>query len=204
VADYVQQVRALNPDGALRFYPGSPQLALQLLRKQDRLRLFELHSTESDLLQAYCREAGHRVTVQPGDGFVGLQSVLPPPSRRGLVLIDPSYEDKSDYRRALEALRESLRRFHTGVYALWYPQVQRAESRRFPELLKQVRDKDWLHVSLTARAPVAGGLGLHGSGMFILNPPWTLPGALREVMPYLVKILGQDDRAGFGLEFKLA
>lgn len=204
VADYVQQVRALNPDGALRLYPGSPQLAMQMLRKKDRLRLFELHSTESQALQEYFRDAGHRVVAQAGDGFVGLQSLLPPPSRRALVLIDPSYEDKDDYKRVLVALREGLRRFATGVYAVWYPQVQRAESRRFPELLKGVQDKDWLHVTLTVKAPVAGGLGLHGSGMFILNPPWTLPAALRPVMPYLVKVLGQDDRAGFGLEFKLA
>ena len=204
VADYVQQVRALNPDGALRLYPGSPQLAMQMLRKQDRLRLFELHRTESQVLQEYFRDAGHRVVAQAGDGFVGLQSLLPPPSRRALVLIDPSYEDKDDYKRVLVALREGLRRFATGVYAVWYPQVQRAESRRFPELLKGVQDKDWLHVTLTVKAPVAGGLGLHGSGMFILNPPWTLPAALRPVMPYLIKVLGQDDRAGFGLEFKLA
>jgi len=204
VADYVQQVRALNPDGALRLYPGSPQLAMQMLRKKDRLRLFELHSTESQALQEYFRDAGHRVVAQAGDGFVGLQSLLPPPSRRALVLIDPSYEDKDDYKRVLVALREGLRRFATGVYAVWYPQVQRAESRRFPELLKGVQDKDWLHVTLTVKAPVAGGLGLHGSGMFILNPPWTLPAALRPVMPYLIKVLGQDDRAGFGLEFKLA
>lgn len=204
VADYVQQVRALNPDGALRFYPGSPQLAVQVLRKQDRLRLFELHSTESELLREFSRDAGHRVVAQAGDGFIGLQSLLPPPSRRALVLIDPSYEDKDDYKRVLESLREGLRRFDTGVYAVWYPQVQRAESRRFPEQLKRLQGKDWLHVSLSVKAPVAGGLGLHGSGMFILNPPWTLPGALREVMPYLAKVLRQDDRAGFGLEFELA
>lgn len=204
LADYVAQVRAVNPDGALRCYPGSPQLALQLLRKQDRLRLFELHSTESRLLEEYFRDADHRVTVQAGDGFVGLQSVLPPPSRRGLVLIDPSYEDKDDYKHVLAALREGLQRFKTGVYALWYPQVQRRESVRFPDLLKGVQDKDWLHVSLTVKAPVAGGLGLHGSGMFILNPPWTLPDALGRVMPYLVKALGQDAAAEFDLEYALA
>ncbi|MBI4291779.1 MAG: 23S rRNA (adenine(2030)-N(6))-methyltransferase RlmJ [Betaproteobacteria bacterium] len=204
VADYMRQVRALNPDGALHFYPGSPQLALQVLRKQDRLRLFELHSTETELLQEFSREAGHRVAAQAGDGFIGLQSLLPPPPRRALVLIDPSYEDKEDYKRVLEALREGLERFRTGVYAVWYPQVQRRESQQFPEQLKRVQAEDWLHVSLTVKAPVAGGLGLHGSGMFILNPPWTLPGALREVMPYLVKVLGQDGRAGFGLEFELA
>ena len=204
LADYVRQVRALNPDGKLRSYPGSPQLALPLLRKQDRLRLFELHSTETELLQEFARENGHRVLAQAGDGFIGLQSLLPPPSRRALVLIDPSYEDKNDYKRVLTALREAMRRFDTGVYAVWYPQVQRPESHRFPELLKGLQSKDWLHVTLRVKAPVAGGLGLHGSGMFILNPPWTLPAALRSVMPYLVEVLGQDDHAGFELEFETA
>jgi len=123
VADYVEQVRALNPDGALRRYPGSPQLALQLLRKQDRLRMFELHSTESRLLQQYFRGDAPRAIVQAGDGFAGLQAVLPPPSRRALVLIDPSYEDKGDYRQVLKALRDAQKRFRAGVYAVWYPQV---------------------------------------------------------------------------------
>ncbi len=203
VAEYVQQVRALNPGGALRRYPGSPQLAMQMLRKQDRLRMFELHSTESRLLLQYFRDEAPRAIVQAGDGFAALQSVLPPPSRRGLVLIDPSYEDKGDYKRVLEALREGLKRFSTGVYAVWYPQVQRHESRRFPAMLTRLQEKDWLHVTLTVKGPVAGGLGLHGSGMFILNPPWTLPKALRSVMPYLVEVLGQDAAAGFGLECEL-
>jgi len=207
VAEYVQQVRALNPpnpNGALRCYPGSPQLAMQMLRKQDRLRMFERHSTEIRLLQHYFRDQAPRAIAQAGDGFEGLQSVLPPPSRRGLVLIDPSYEDKGDYKRVLEALHEGLKRFSTGVYAVWYPQVQRHESRRFPGMLKRLQEKDWLHVTLTVKRPVAGGLGLHGSGMFILNPPWTLPKALRLVMPYLVEVLGQDAAAGFELECELA
>ena len=204
VAEYMAQVRALNPGGALRCYPGSPQLAMQMLRKQDRLRMFELHSPESRLLQQYFRDQAPRAIVQAGDGFEGLQSVLPPPSRRGLVLIDPSYEDKGDYKRVIEALREGLKRFGTGVYAVWYPQVQRHESRRFPDMLKRVQQKDWLHVTLTVRGPVAGGLGLHGSGMFILNPPWTLPKVLNQAMPYLVRVLGQDAAAGFVLESELA
>mgnify|MGYP001619165761 FL=1 len=204
LADYVAQVRALNPDGVLRRYPGSPQLALQLLRKQDRLRMFELHSSESRLLQKYFRDAGPRAIAQAGDGFNGLQAVLPPPSRRALVLIDPTYEDKGDYRRVLAGLRDALKRFRAGVYAVWYPQVQRRESRQFPEQLKQLQHKDWLHVTLTVKKPVAGGFGLHGSGMFILNPPWLLPEALRLAMPYLAKVLAQDTAAGFNLECELA
>jgi 23S rRNA (adenine2030-N6)-methyltransferase len=203
LAEYVGQVRALNPDGVLRRYPGSPQLAMQILRKQDRLRMFELHSTESRLLQQYFRDDGPRAIAQAGDGFAGLHAVLPPPSRRALVLIDPSYEDKGDYRQVLAALCEALKRFAGGVYAVWYPQVQRRESRQFPEQLKQLQHKDWLHVTLTVKKPVAGGLGLHGSGMFILNPPWLLPKALDEVMPYLAKVLAQDTAAGFSLENEL-
>jgi 23S rRNA (adenine2030-N6)-methyltransferase len=204
VADYVGQVRALNPDGALRRYPGSPQLALQLLRKQDRLRMFELHSAESQLLQQYFRDDAPRAIVQAGDGFAGLQAVLPPPSRRALVLIDPSYEDKRDYRHVLAALRDAHKRFRAGVYAVWYPQVQRRESRQFPEQLKQLQDQDWLHVTLTVKKPVASGYGLHGSGMFILNPPWLLPKALDLAMPYLARVLAQDAAAGFSVECELA
>ena len=204
LADYVGQVRALNPDGALRRYPGSPQLALQLLRQQDRLRMFELHSTESKALQQYFRDDGPRALAYAGDGFAGLQAVLPPPSRRALVLIDPSYEDKDDYRHVLAALRDAHKRFAAGVYAVWYPQVQRRESRQFPEQLKQLQQKDWLHVTLTVKQPVAGGYGLHGSGMFILNPPWLLPQALDLAMPYLARVLAQDAAAGFKLESVLA
>ena len=204
VADYLAQVRAFNPGGALRRYPGSPQLALQLLRKQDRLRLFELHSTESRLLQQYFRDDAPRAIVQAGDGFDGLQAVLPPPSRRALVLIDPSYEDKGDYRRVLATLRDAQKRFKPGGYAVWYPQVQRRESRQFPEQLKQLQEKDWLHVTLTVKQPAAGGLGLHGSGMLILNPPWLLPKALDLAMPYLARVLAQDAAAGFSVESNLA
>jgi len=204
VADYVGQVRALNPAGVLRRYPGSPQLALQLLRKQDRLRMYELHSTESQLLLQYFRDAGPRAIAQAGDGFGGLQAVLPPPSRRALVLIDPSYEDKGDYRRVLAALRDALKRLRAGVYAVWYPQVQRRESRQFPEQIKQLQEKDWLHLTLSVKKPAAGGLGLHGSGMFILNPPWLLPKAMDLALPYLAKVLAQDAAAGFSVERELA
>ncbi len=204
VAGYLDQVRALNPDGRLRHYPGSAQIAMQLLREQDRLRLFELHSTEGRGLAEHFAGASPRVIVQAGDGFDGLRSVLPPPSRRGLVLIDPSYEDKRDYARARATLEDALQRFATGVYALWYPIVQRRESEAFPASLKRLQRKDWLHVALRVKAPAADGYGLHGSGLFIVNPPWDLPRLLAEAMPYLVRVLGQDASAGYDLESELA
>ncbi|HUW00699.1 MAG TPA: 23S rRNA (adenine(2030)-N(6))-methyltransferase RlmJ, partial [Gallionella sp.] len=121
--------------------------------------------------------------------------------RRALVLIDPPYEDKQDYQRVVSALREGLKRFPGGMYAVWYPQLQRAEARQLPEQLKKLAVKSWLHVALSVQAPSEDGFGMHGSGMFILNPPWTLHAALQEVMPYLVKVLGTDSSASFTLEY---
>jgi 23S rRNA (adenine2030-N6)-methyltransferase len=202
LAPYLEQVKLLNPGGKLRHYPGSPQIAEQMLRKQDRLQLFELHTTETKVLQKHFADAGRRVSVQAADGFAGLKSVLPPSSRRGLALIDPSYEDKADYGKVVEAMREALKRFPTGVYAIWYPQVQRQESQDLPSQLKQLTQGDWLHVSLTVKAPAEDGLGLHGSGMFIFNQPWTLESVLRPEMPLLVKLLAQDRKATFKLQFE--
>ena len=202
LAEYVEQVRALNADGVLRFYPGSPQLALQMTREQDRLRLFELHTNESKALQDYFRGAGRRVSVVADDGFAGLKSVLPPPSRRGLVLIDPSYEVKSDYRDVVIAMRDALQRFATGTYAIWFPHLQRRESENLPEQLRRLAMGDWLHVSLDVSAPATDGFGLHGSGVFIFNPPWNLETELRATMPALVDVLGQDEQAAFSLQFR--
>jgi 23S rRNA (adenine2030-N6)-methyltransferase len=202
LANYVAQVRAINPDGTLRWYPGSPQLALQMTRPHDRLRLFELHPTDSAALAEYFRGAGRRVAVVAGDGYAGLKSVLPPSSRRALVLIDPSYELATDYRAVARAMRDALLRFPTGTYAVWYPQLQRRDSETLPESLRRVATGDWLHVSLTVKAPQADGYGLHGSGMFVFNPTWGLEAVLRGVMPRLVKLLGQDDGAGFELQFR--
>ena len=200
LAEYVELVRALNPDGELRAYPGSPWIAHQTLRSQDRLRLFELHGSDCRLLQDNFREAGRRVSIQAGDGFAGIKAMLPPAPRRALVLIDPSYEDKHDYRQVLQALQEGLTRFATGIYAVWYPQLQRAESRQLPDKLKRLPVNNWLHVSLTVGTPASDGFGMHGSGMFIVNPPWTLHATLKTVMPYLVQVLGRDKGAAYLLE----
>jgi 23S rRNA (adenine2030-N6)-methyltransferase len=199
---YLDQVGRLNPDGTLRHYPGSPQIALQMLREQDRLQLFELHGTESVLLRKQYANVKRRVSVQAADGFAGLKAVLPPPSRRGLVLVDPSYEDKADYGRVLDAVRDALQRFATGVYAVWYPQVQRQEAQDLPGLLKRLAPGDWLHASLKVKAPARDGLGLHGSGVFVFNPPWKLDAALETALPALVKLLGQDRHASYSLKSK--
>jgi 23S rRNA (adenine2030-N6)-methyltransferase len=214
VADYVQLVKDLNPSGKMRYYPGSPYCANQVMREQDRLRLFELHPTEVKVLADNFRKLeaheaeqgrrpsarGKRVLIERGDGFLGLKALLPPPSRRALVLIDPPYEDKRDYQRVKETLQDALVRFPTGTYAVWYPILQRIESKQFSDRLKRLGAKSWLSVTLSICSPSPDGFGLHSSGMFVLNPPWTLEAALKESMPYLVKVLGRDSGAGFVLE----
>jgi 23S rRNA (adenine2030-N6)-methyltransferase len=198
--DYLRQVAAFNPDGRLLRYPGSPQIALQMMRPQDRLRLFELHPTDARALRDYFHADARRVAVGREDGFTCLKSVLPPPSRRALVLVDPSYEDKDDYARVAAMMREALVRFPTGVYAVWYPQVRRRESSRLPEQLQRLAGERWLHASLTVCAPPADGLGLFGSGMFVFNPPWPLDARLRGAMPALKAILGRDGAAAFAIQ----
>ncbi|GAB4121374.1 MAG: 23S rRNA (adenine(2030)-N(6))-methyltransferase RlmJ [Sideroxydans sp.] len=204
LADYVATVRQLNPDGKLRLYPGSPLVAQALLREPDRMRLFELHPTDHQILAENFSGQEPRVLVQKADGFGALKALLPPPPRRALVLIDPPYEEKQDYQRVVTALQEGLKRFSTGTYAVWYPCLQREEAERLPDKLKRLPVKSWLHVALHVQTPSADGFGMHGSGMFVINTPWTLHATLQQVMPRLVALLGQDAGAGYVLEQQAA
>ncbi len=197
---YVAAVRQLNPQGALKAYPGSPWLALQAMRKSDRLRLFELHSTDARLLHDNFAAAGRRVKVEFGDGFAGMRALLPPPSRRGLVLIDPSYEDKDDYRMVHQAIKDALQRFATGMYAVWYPLLPRPEPQRLVDNLMRLDGVKCLDVVLQVRAPTSDGLGMYGSGMLLINPPYTLAPMLRATLPTLVKLMGLDRTAGYRLQ----
>lgn len=214
LADYVQLIRELNPNGKLRYYPGSPYCAHHVMREQDRLRLFELHPTDHRILEENIQKLeadaangigrptvrGKRIMLQKADGFAGLKALLPPPSRRGLVLIDPPYEVKDDYRRVKQTLDDALKRFATGTYAVWYPVLQRTESRQLPEQLKSLSAHAWLNATLSIGSPSPDGFGLHSSGMFIINPPWTLAATLRDLMPAMVSLLGRDSGAKFTLE----
>lgn len=200
LADYRALVQHFNPDGVLRYYPGSPLVAAQCLRAQDRLRLCELHPADHEDLLSNTATLGRQALVQKTDGFAGLKAFLPPPPRRALVLIDPPYEVKEDYLRVFDTLEDALRRFATGIYALWYPCLQRPQARQLPERLRQLPVANWLQVELHIAQPAADGFGMHGSGLFILNPPWTLADTLRSTLPTLVTLLGQDKHARFLLE----
>jgi 23S rRNA (adenine2030-N6)-methyltransferase len=199
VADYVALVRRFNPPGRLEQYPGSPAFAQMLLRPQDQMRLFELHPTDHRILASYLGSE-KSAEVRNADGFDGLKSQVPPSSRRAAVLIDPSYEGHGDYGRVVATLRDALHRFAEGVYVVWYPQVQKLEAAQLPKRLEALAPKGWLHARLTVQQPDAQGFGLAGSGVFILNPPYTRHDQLLGVLPYLVDVLGQVDDASYVLE----
>lgn len=197
----VEQIAACNEGDSLRLYPGSPQLAAQMLRPGDHLRLYELHPSESRALALHFADIKRGVSVQAADGFANLKACLPPPPKRGLIHMDPPYEMKEDYRRVILTVQEAMQRFPTGVYAIWYPMVARREAEALPkQLQKAAGGQPWLHASLRVKATSRNAQGLHGSGMFVINPPWTLYDQLLEALPWLVEHIGQDDHAGYVLE----
>ena len=214
VGDYVRLVQEFNlqPDEhgvtptlekgmtpPLALYPGSPSIARALMRRTDQMRLFELHPTDARTLEAHF--GGMKsVQVINEDGFAGLKGQVPPNPRRAVTLMDPSYELVADYGKVVASLRDAVQRFAEGVYLLWYPQVNRLEAAQLPKRLMGIAPKGWLHVRLTVSQPDPQGFGLTGSGMFIINPPWTLHKELAEVMPFLVDTLAQFDGASYLIE----
>jgi len=213
--DYLETIAGFNPDGQLKIYPGSPFIVQSLLRQdaRDKLKLFEMHPTDSKALAANIAQlqAGRQVAVARADGFEGVKAFLPPPSRRGLVLIDPSYEIKSDYAKVSACIQDGLKRFATGTYVVWYPVIPRPEAHELPRRLKTLANqagKPWLHATLAIgqdeERNVPGeadrGQGLTASGMFVINPPHTLRAALQAALPQLVQVLGRGRGQGQTLE----
>lgn len=203
LADFVVHLKHILPE--THHYCGSPWLAQSLLRPTDKLRLFELHPNDFSLLDNNMREArlGRRVMVKQQNGWEVLPALLPPPPRRAVVLIDPPYEQKQDYSRAVHGLRDALKRFAQGCYLLWYPCLSREESRALPVQLSKLLPDNHLHAELHAHAPRSDGFGMHGSGMFILNPPYLLAEQLQKTLPVLCQLLAQDDTAHFKLTFQI-
>lgn len=169
--DYVSQVKSIN-HGKLLFYPGSPLFAAHCLRKQDKLHLCELHTTDYPLLrQTFAQD--RRTTCYPEDGYQRSLALVPPISKRGLIVIDPSYEVKSEYHQVTTHLKALHKKFSTGVFALWYPII---DSSRRDELKRVLRNAGikrihLFELGLTHDHSVPG---MSGSGMIIINPPWQL------------------------------
>ncbi|MDP9892717.1 23S rRNA (adenine2030-N6)-methyltransferase [Variovorax boronicumulans] len=213
IARYLSVIHDFNPKGGARVYPGSPFIVQHLLRDHDKLKLFELHPTDARTLDANIAqlEAGRQIAVLREDGFGSATKFLPPPSRRALVLMDPSYEIKSDYGRVLDFAAEALKRFATGTYAVWYPIIPRPEAHDLPRRLKTMATKagkPWLHATLTVKSSKLTATptgetkrpGLPASGMFLINPPYTLKPLLAAALPQLAEKLAQDRNATFSLD----
>lgn len=205
LADFVALIKSHNSNAnALQFYPGSPIIAQDFLRADDKMRLFELHPNDCKLLIENFRGQGKQVKIEMQDGFNGIKACLPPPPRRAVILIDPPYENKQDYQHVVDAIKDSLKRFATGTYMIWYPILQRPEPDDMIEQLHRLNLPNWLHVAMTIQAPAAEGFGMHGSGLFIINPPWSLPKVLTETMPILTNLLALDASADFFVDSKIA
>jgi 23S rRNA (adenine2030-N6)-methyltransferase len=188
---YLEVVEACCDRGEGSFYPGSPWIAAQLLRHSDGLRLHEIHPADYEALVS-AMEGDPRVSVLAKDGFGGVVKAVPPPSRRALVLVDPPYEVKTDYEAVVDALTGAVARFSGGVYAVWYPLLESGAWEWMKEELERIPNTRWLWVEFLVRKP---GKGLYGSGMWWINPPWTMPDAVKSLEACLPAVLGQDDTA---------
>ena len=203
VTPYLDIVRAFNPPAQLKAYPGSPLIARALLRPQDRLTACEVEpKARKHLIAALRRDTQARVVDL--DGWTALPAFVPPKERRGLVLIDPPYEDKDEFTRLADGFTEAFSKWPTGSYLLWYP----AKSRRATDALARhvaevaasgATPGKCLRLEFSA-APQAADSALVSAGLLLVNPPWMLMGELKDILPELEKPLGQGGAGRFRLE----
>ena len=190
LSPYLDQIRALNPDGGLRRYPGSPKLARMLFRPQDRLSAMELHEDDARTL-ARLFEGDFQVRVTELDGWLSLGAHLPPKEKRGIVLVDPPFEIEGEYPRLADGLAKAYRRFPGGTYCLWYPLKKGAPIAAFHDQLKALDIPKMLCTEMHVRSD-RDHTGLTGSGLIIVNPPYTLKDELHQLLPELKAVLAQD------------
>lgn len=202
LTEYLAVISAFNKDGGLNFYPGSPVIAQQLLRRQDRASLYELHPADHALLQQQMAGDG-RIRVFRQDGLAALPGLLPPRSRRGLVLIDPSYEIKTDYQGVVKTLVNAHKKFATGTFVIWYPVIERSRSEEFVGHIQNSGIRDIQRFELAVRGDAAAS-GMTGAGLIVINPPWLLMQSMTALLPELVALLGQDEGASYRAETLVA
>ncbi|BAN50976.1 23S rRNA (adenine(2030)-N(6))-methyltransferase RlmJ [Metapseudomonas resinovorans] len=201
MADYLEVIRALNPDGELRYYPGSPEVARHLSRPQDRLRLNEKHP-EDGLLLKDNMAGDRRVAVNLGEGWHVPRALLPVPEKRALMLIDPPFEKADELERCVTALQEAIGRMRQTVVAIWYPIKDQRQLKRFYQGLQASGAPKLLRVELRVHA-VDNALGLNGSGLAIANPPWGLEEELKQTLPWLAQHLAQS-QGGWQVDWLIA
>jgi 23S rRNA (adenine2030-N6)-methyltransferase len=184
---YMEALRSVNPDGALRFYPGSPLIAKRFMRSVDRMVLTELNKTDCAVLQeVFARE--RRVAVQLMDAYQALKAYLPPPERRGLVLVDSSFDRSREFDRILRALKDAYTRWPTGIYAIWYPLMEPAAMRDFAAGIRRSGVRKVLQLEITVRSRDESGI-IPGCGMLVVNAPWHFEDEARPLLAWLAKKL---------------
>ncbi|HEY7998259.1 MAG TPA: 23S rRNA (adenine(2030)-N(6))-methyltransferase RlmJ [Pseudolabrys sp.] len=199
LAPFLEVVGALNERDRLTTYPGSPALARAWLRPQDRLIACELEPKACVTLAGHLRGDTRIKTIEI-DGWAALTAYLPPPERRGLVLVDPPFEDDGDFHRLSHGLALAHRKWATGVYALWYPIKDRGEPDALAKRLRRLGPAKILRAELNV-APLSDPARLNGCGLILVNPPWTLENELSVLLPGLAGILGRDGKGGFRLDW---
>jgi len=182
----------------LHYYPGSPCIVRHFLRPQDRMVLCELHEEDCQLLkEAFPRDK--QVAIHHQDGYQGLKAFLPPKERRGLVLIDPPYENPDEVTKVVSELATALLRWETGIYTLWYPIKERRSIERFHHSLKLKIDHPMLVTELSIY-PENVATHLNGSGMIIVNPPWQIDQEIKEMLPWLWRTLSPNKEGRYDIK----
>jgi 23S rRNA (adenine2030-N6)-methyltransferase len=199
LAPYLDVIGALNERGQLRTYPGSPAVARAWLRPQDRLIACELEPDAAAALERNMR-GDNRINNLAIDGWTALSAYVPPVERRGLVLVDPPFEQDSDFRRLSQGLAEAHRKWATGIYMLWYPIKDRGEPDALAKRLRRLGLDKTLRAELIV-APMSDPRRLNGSGLILVNPPWRLADELAILLPALVKTLGRGGKGAFRLDW---
>jgi 23S rRNA (adenine2030-N6)-methyltransferase len=189
IQPYLDVVESENQNGTLARYPGSPLVARKLFRPQDRLSALELHPKDArELGKHFEGDVQARITAL--DGWLALNAYVPPKEKRGLVLVDPPFEEPGEWERLVEGLAKAHKKWATGLYALWYPLKEPREVNGFVTALKATGITRMLRAELLVERAVAGKL--YGSGMIVVNPPYVLDDELTVILPALVKALGKD------------
>lgn len=187
LSEYRKLVRSFNHGKTLRFYPGSPKIIARMLRANDRLVANEMHPEDvKELLAVMRRDRNVRVTAE--DGYTQVKALLPPDERRGLVFIDPPFEVKDEFARMEQAMKDALKRWGSGMYALWYPIKDRAQVMMFHAMLAEFCPKDTLVAELYVHPPEDPDR-FNGTGLVLVNPPYTLGASLKETLPILEQTL---------------
>lgn len=192
LAAYFEVIDQYNPTGSVQNYPGSPAIALHYLRSQDSAWFFELQAYEARKLQNLVGNK-RSFKVRQEDGLAALLGLVPPPSRRGLVFIDPSYEIKTEFRRVVEVMTAAHRKFATGIYALWYPVVDRGQACWLERHFQQAKIHN-IQVFELGQSVDSLGRGMTSSCMLVINPPWKLRSSMTQLLPLLAQRLGRDGR----------